>query len=89
MAARSSRSGSPEGSIPSTRGIGSKMMCFCCATLSDSALVNSTVPSSTSSRLFRPMHRGVVGGVACGGNLREHLESYRSFSTALDVLSKW
>jgi len=49
-AARSSSSGSAEASIPSTLGIGSKMMCFCSRVSFATGATSSSLPSSTTDR---------------------------------------
>src|SRR5262249_49809084 len=50
VVARTSTKGSSEASIPSTRGIGSKMIFRCSASLLATAPVISTVPKSTTAR---------------------------------------
>src|ERR1700744_2230773 len=50
MAARSSSSGAAEGSMPSSRGMGSKMICFCSAALSGTTALRVKVPKSASGR---------------------------------------
>src|ERR1700739_3022756 len=78
MLARGSKSGSAEGSMPSTRGNGSKMMWFCSLGLFGGVSLQPLFAERAVRTVLGPAHRGIVNRVAFVGQLYGYAKPDRS-----------
>src|ERR1700739_2613271 len=78
MLARGSKSGSAEGSMPSTRGNGSKMMWFCSLGLFGGVSLQPLFAERAVRTVLGPVHRGIVNRVVFVGQLYGYAKPDRS-----------